>query len=243
MIADKFKWSGINWRVGHPWGVHHPNHPLSWYGNDSVRIDRFGYLYLNIQKEKYNYKGNIVPYNVGLVSSIDTFSYGVYEIEALLPRTPYCWASIWTCSAHGDWLHEIDICEAESDENGNYNTELFKGKPFRSMITTNVHYKDMFKEHKQLGMKGICKTKFYKGRKIDEFNYCKYKLVYVTNCIEIYVNDCLVRRITNKNALAAFNASPEFYFIINQEVNQYKFEDKYLNGVEPFVIKSVKEIL
>lgn len=235
----EFDFKGITWRVGHPWGNCHPKHLNSWFGEDTVRVTN-DKIVLTVNDNPKEFFGDIHPYSCGLISSVDMFSYGVYEAEIKLPATPNAWASFWTCSYYGDWLHEVDICEAETNDRGDYNTELFKGKLFKSSdVTTNFHYKDSFLEHHQVGAKGISKLRFISGIDIEDFN--KYKMTFDKNYIQIEVNDKCVRKLADKKVLKWFNNSPYFYFIINQDINLTFDKDDYMLKDE-MVIKSVKKI-
>lgn len=240
MEVNEFNWCEITWRIGHPWGNHHPDHHLSWCGKESVQINN-NKLELGVIKQNYDYNGENIPYNVGLVSSKDMFSYGEYEIDAKLPESQNTWSSLWTCSYYGNWLHEFDICESESNSKGTYNTKLFCGNLFKkSLVSTNVHYKDNNDIHHQIGAQWISKLKFI--NKIDINDYNTYKLVFQKDRIEYYINDNLIRKIADKKILGYINQSPYFYFILNQEVNQKEFTDKNLSSIEPLIIKSIKKI-
>lgn len=232
-----FEWKGVNWRVGHPWGNCHPEHKNSWYGEDSVFLHPDNLIYLQIKNNPLEYQGEIHPYSCGLISSINVFSYGTYKITAKLPNTPNSWASLWTCSYNGNWLHEIDICESEADLKGNYNTDLFVGKPFRSFVNTNFHYKDYMQAHHQVGLKGIPKCKFW--NKIDIDTYNTYILVFEPTKIEIWVNDTKVRTLKDKRVLEFFNNDPYFYFIFNQDVNN-KFTFENYQDRDEMIIRDFK---
>lgn len=234
----EFRWKNYNWRVGHPWGICHPNHLKSWFGDDAVVVgDK---IELKVIENPREFFGDIHRYSCGLITGVDEFSYGEYEIEAKLPTTPNSWASLWTCSFYGDWLHEVDICEAEADVNGGYNTELFRGKIFRnSYVTTNFHYKDSFLEHHQVGPKGIGKCRFINKIDIDDYN--TYGLSFTPEKIEIYVNNISVRTLKDKKIMSYFNHSPYFYFIFNQDIS-LEFSERDYEKRDIMMIRNFKKL-
>ena len=81
------EWSGYKWNTQERWGKVHKDKSWNHYDSDCVRVDNWGYLHLETSKSK-EIDGFTPEFGVGLISSVDKFGYGLYEVECKLPTGP-----------------------------------------------------------------------------------------------------------------------------------------------------------
>jgi beta-glucanase (GH16 family) len=131
------------WSISQPWGDFHPDYLHQYYGKDESFVsveDGCLNLYSRYKPKKfYDFKKNIniiIPYGVGLIVSKNTFKYGYYEINGILPTGKLLWPAIWL-TAEKTWPPEIDIVEAYSGKRSDYSNQF--GIPFVK-FQPNIHY-------------------------------------------------------------------------------------------------------
>ena len=207
MEYKEFEWSNHKWIARERWGSAHPIKPHWWYDPERVEIDETGMLHL---KTKYNpqYINEEVgesQIGVGLISSTEKFGYGEYEIEAKLPTGKHLWPAFWMW-AWESYPPEIDVVEAYSKYSNRLASfwngrllEYFTGKFWR--VETNVHLIDNSKE----GNWTLGAERSYFSFKRPSRNFFKYKLIWHKDKIEVYYNNKLNRRITDRKVLKQFD--------------------------------------
>lgn len=224
----KIKWCGYEWLTQERWGQIHPVKPKAWYDETAVEIrwsDEFkcDQLILKTHKNlKYfpelDVKSNV---GVGLVSCIEKFKYGTFEIEAKLPDGPYLWPAFWTW-AFESWPPEIDIFEAYSNSKGSYFNwgkphNIFSGKFWH--CATNFHLGKLPHNY-DLGAENHFWT--WKNPK-KTFNH--YMLDWRSDRIDIFFNHKLVRSITDEHVLHTFNQTHQNVIINNMIQDKHNDEN------------------
>ena len=94
----KIGWAGYEWITQERWGKWHKSKPWNWYDPKCVHIDNWGYLHLGTHKNPKQFGDIESPYGVGLISSVDDFGYGHFEIECKLPTGKKLWPAFWMWS-------------------------------------------------------------------------------------------------------------------------------------------------
>lgn len=225
------------WYLGQPWGEFHPDYPYQYYGNSTEFInvnDGILELYTIWKPKKFHdFKNSVsitIPYGIGLVNSNQSFKYGYYEIEAILPQGKYLWPAIWL-TAVKTWPPEIDILEAYSGKEGNYENKWgikhFKNQP-------NIHYG--FVQDKTKSSYGGFSCPIPKN---PTRRFVKYALHWTEGFIKIYYDGHFVFQCTQKNILDYFNKNDvEMTIILNNAI----LENAANMILKPsvFKIKSVK---
>jgi beta-glucanase (GH16 family) len=151
---------------------------------------------------------------VGLVSSENTFTYGTYEADVMLPKGTGLFPAFWLYSA-STWPPEIDIFEAWSRKSGLYTS---KGLPYFS-LASNVHYGEE-PNHPHIKSKSHLVFK-----KFDEC-FINFRLEWTPDRIEIFYNSRSVRKVTDQNILDWFNRDPSMWVIFNNGIEE---ESLYTN--------------
>ena len=116
---DNITWSGHEWLTKERWGRVHPDKSFCWYDPECVNVDNKGYLHLTTDKspnEIQHYNGKTYKPNLGtgLICSVEDFSYGRFEIEAMMPRGRNKWPAFWLWGSE-TWPPEIDILEGYTE--------------------------------------------------------------------------------------------------------------------------------
>ena len=166
-----------------------------------------------------NGETKIIPYGVGLVATLKGFGFGTYQWRVTLPKGVGLWPAVWL-AGETSWPPEIDVIEAYSDSKGDWSNRL----------NTNIHVGSNGENHKQIGAKRH-------GSYINKNEDIDFTLVWLPNCIKIYYNGFLCRRITSKYDLAWFNKNQ--IMILNTALNpEYLTKADYSSiSQAPFVIK------
>ena len=140
-IGDKLDEN--KWSMSQPWGDFHPDYVHQYYGKNEefIEVENSSLnLYARYKPKKfYDFKKNInivIPYGIGLIVSKNTFKYGYYEINGILPTGKLLWPAIWL-TAEKTWPPEIDIVEAYSGKRSDYSNQF--GIPFVK-FKPNIHY-------------------------------------------------------------------------------------------------------
>ena len=173
----------------------HPDYPCVFYDKEKISQEK-DVVRLTLgepsQSSVEYWDGAVYypQYGGGLIRSVDTFSYGYFSAEIMMPKGKGLWPSFWLCG-EGSWpLHgEIDICEGYSD---NHYLRIFT--PYFPWLnpswktTTNVHYQEDNK-HKQIGARSISAFKFYNPAD----NFIRYECEWTPDVIRIFMDGKLVR--------------------------------------------------
>lgn len=202
---------GYKWRPSQPWGDYHPGAPDWWYDPSCVDVTD-GVLRLQTKRHARTEHSNKI--GVGLVSSENPFTYGVYEADVMLPKGTGLFPAFWLYSAT-TWPPEIDIFEAWSRKSGRYTSKWI---PYYS-IASNVHY-GVEPNHPHIKSKSHLVLK-----KFDEC-FINFRLEWTPDRIEIFYNGRSVRRVVDPNILKWFNKDPYMWVIFNNGIEE---ESLYTN--------------
>lgn len=212
---ETIHWSGYEWIRQERWGQIHEKKTWAWYDPSAVKIDKDGYLHLKTKRNpKYFENLKVISTTgIGLVSCVEKFGYGIFEIEAKLPQGKNLWPAFWMWS-WDSWPPEIDVFEAYSNENGSYfnrNLDILWGN-FWS-CSSNVHLGKTPNNY-SLGAK-----RHWMGWKDPSKRFIKYKVEWTEDKIEIYYDGLSVRKIEDKNILSQFNGK-KMNVIINNSISK-----------------------
>ena len=192
-------WSGYEWMLQERWGLIHPEKPYTWYDDTAVEIVDNGNLLLKTHKNPRHFPDlNVTPQiGMGIVSCVNKFKYGIYEISAKLPKGKHLWPAFWMWS-WDSWPPEIDIFEGYSNKCASYFTfNLFK--PWK--VETSIHY---WKNGQRASHKG--ETHRW-GWKNPTNHFLKYRLEWRTDSVKYYYDNKLVKTVTDKLILDQLNAT------------------------------------
>jgi len=227
MEEDIIKWQGYEWLNRERWGRVHPGKPDAWNDPSAVKIDDDGFLRLYTHKNTkifHDEKGEEVISNVGigLVSCTNEFSYGLFEIEAKLPKGPYVWPAFW-CWSFDSWPPEIDMIEGYSNKRGSYfnwTYEALIGKWWK--VESNIHLKEKVKKSKSAG-DDVNRTWNLGGKpgwlgfKSPSKRFNKYGLLWTPTEISILFNGKKVRTIKDPNVMKQME-NVKMNIIINNSI-------------------------
>lgn len=200
----QIRFAEYDWLTRERWGKVHRDKPHWYYDDDQVRLEpETQDLILSLERKPINIpspNGRVNSYiATGLVSCIEKFSYGYFEIEATLPTGPNLWPAFWMWGWLS-WPPEIDVLEAYSNSRGSY----FKPRLFNPLgfwnIQSNVHYDKYNVDGREETMNIGGKTHWF-GFKNPANNSIKYSCYWDKDVIEIYYNGGMVRRITDSKIL------------------------------------------
>lgn len=223
----RIRWRGYEWITQERWGDHHPGGSQVYYDESQVIIDGET-LKLGVSYNPKKFESGEIPFGVGLVSCVQQFSYGTFELDAKLPNgQPWAWPAFWMWSWES-WPPEIDIIEAYSNSRGSYfnwTAEILLGKIWR--CETNIHLGAQPKNY-SLGAK---KHKF--TFKDPSKNWINYKLVWCEQSLEFYYDNKLVRVVNDEQSISQIRGK-KMNVIINNSLQkpasyldkQYFFEVK-----------------
>lgn len=200
-------WCGYEW-VTEKWGMINPKKSHIWY-DDSAVIENFdnsiNLLTHHCPKEfvigdKYIISSN----SVGLISNTTKFKWGIFEIEAKLPKGK------WFCPSFFLWseLSEIDIFKASSNKYYNI-LKKWTNNPLLWSIKSNIQIKNnnnLIKCH-NLGFRNLS----------DQ--WINYKLEWTPDYLKFYYNNKLVRFVDDKNIMKYINSN-EMNIVINNMVKE-----------------------
>lgn len=227
---------GYKWLKQERWGQVHPDKPYVWYDYESVIKHNDNHLSL-LSSYKPKFFEDIKrtsQMSVGLISSIDEFSYGKYDLEVKMPDLAYSWPAFWMWS-WSDWPPEIDIFEGYSDSKGRYDLswwkKLFENKFYK--VESNVHIKN---SDKKWNLGGIPHFFSYSD---PRKNFNKFSLIWRPDLIEFYYNDTLVRRIDDKEVLKLIEGH-KMNVIINNSCHSY--HRSHLKNIGTMEIKNFKYV-
>jgi hypothetical protein len=220
------EFAGYKWRPEQPWGDYHTDTPDWWYDPGCIDVTD-GVLRLQTRRHErkietihtrhdavLSHTIHMNKIGVGLVSSEDTFTYGTFEADVMLPKGTGLFPAFWLF-AEDTWPPEIDIFEAWSRKSGLYTS---KGLPYFS-LASNVHYGEE-PNHPQIKSKSHLVFK-----KFDEC-FVNFRLEWTPVRIEIFYNGRSVRKVTDQNILKWFNESPYMWVVFNNGIEK---ESLYTN--------------
>lgn len=180
----------------------HTGQPWMWYDCDAVYV-RNGMAELSAYREPntiHHWDGKTYNTTVacGLLRSVDTFSYGTFSAEIMLPKGKNLWPAFWLIGdGKEDWpaCGEIDIMEGWTNRFGGYHKIGKPQPPYFIPLnywntTTNVHWgKD--KEHHESS--GSRRLPIIFSLKRPAHNYIKYEVEWRPNTITFFANGHRVR--------------------------------------------------
>ena len=219
---NKINWSGRQWIPQERWGLIHPEKKYAWYDESAVNVLDNGNLQLKTHKNPRYFPELNVTSNIGmgLVSCLDRFKYGIYEISAKLPRGKNLWSAFWMWS----WdTHppEIDVFEAYSNNFGSY----FTFNPFKPYkVETSIHY---FDNGQKTSHKGA--THWW-GFKNPTKHFIKYRLEWRNDSVKYFYDNKLVKIVTDKNILEQLDATT-MNVIINNHPRENMSQSNPTNSV------------
>jgi len=172
-----------------------------WFDIHAVNLSPKG-LELSITDHILEDNDTIIPNGTGRIISKNSYSYGIFEWNIILPKGKQLWPAIWL--THADtWPPEIDVIEAYSNNDSFYNNKL----------NSNVYYGNSEENNKQI-------MAMSHGFLINENGLINLKLHWTKEFIRIYYNNYLVRQITNKKVLKSFNDNPIMKVIMNNGIRK-----------------------
>ncbi|MBE0640193.1 MAG: glycoside hydrolase family 16 protein [Bacteroidales bacterium] len=206
---ETIKWSGREWLTRETWGLYHPNNKLFWYDRSAVEVNGGGLLKLKVHKNPRQFDGSFIETGVGLISSVDDFRFGHFEIECMLPTGKHLWPAFWSYGRE-TWPPEVDIFEGYTKAGGNYFGTFFDALSLWN-VQTNAHWGNVNK-----GTKGSASPKtHWFGIRNPSRNYIRYRMSWFPDKIIIYYNNNEVRRFSEKPLLEQMNSQPSRVIINN----------------------------
>ena len=183
----------------------HPKQPWMWYNSRCVYVasDKEHAL-IEIWKQPKEIKhwdGKTYHPTVacGLLRSVDTFGYGRFSAEIMLPKGKNLWPAFWLVGEDEPWpaCGEIDIMEGWTNQFGGYFRFGIPQPPYLVPswnTTTNIHWKDIFLTgcggH---GYAGSRRLPLLFSLKRPAHNFVKYEVEWQPNTITFFVNGHRVR--------------------------------------------------
>lgn len=227
---DKINWSGYEWLTQERWGKVHKDKSWCWYDPSCVRIDNWKYLHLETHKNPTKIDKFKPQYGVGLVSSVEDFGYGIFEIECKLPTGPKLWPAFWLWSpSGGTWPPEIDIFEGYTDNRQGY----LKFNRFNPLgwwnLPTNI-WTHNNSDGKAVNLRA---RTGYSGFKNPATNFIKYTCTWSQEYIIIEHDDKIVRIIDDPKVLDHFKNKKMSVIINNHFQDDVPEGDNYSD----FVVK------
>ena len=210
-MSKNINWSGYEWLTQERWGQYHPSKDFCYYDPKAVSIDENQKLTLKTHFNPKTFKGKKINVGVGLISCVEKFSYGYFEIEAKLPKGKNLWPAFWMWSFES-WPPEVDIFEGYTRDKGSYFSFNKKNPLGFWKVETNIHLGSQ-PDNYSLGSKT-----HWLGFKNPSKTYNKYACLWVEDKIEIYFNDRLVRKITDEETMSQLKGKT-MNVIINNHVD------------------------
>lgn len=213
------EWCGHNWTTAMEGGRQiHTGQPWMWYDDNQVFPSSDGTLSLYAEYspaiiKHWNNKVYEPDIATGLVRSVETFGYGRFSAEIMLPKGHGLWPSFWLIGSNGEWPEagEIDIMEAWSNQLGYFR---FSIPQFPYIIqcwktTTNVHWKE-YEEHCYTGSRSL---PLVFSMKRPTKHFIKYEVDWQPDIITFYANGKRIRcygadvanRLVDKRMHVIFN--------------------------------------
>ena len=223
---NTFSWCGYEWITQQRWGQIHPEFTTQWYAPQCTWIDNQGNLNLAVFKHsKYFEELNVTsPIAIGLASCTEKFSYGTFELDAMMPEGRKTWPAFWMWSWES-YPPEIDVFEAYTDIHESY----FKFRLLRPFgfwnVQSNIHFRDSSGAKDMIGGRT-----HWLGFKNPKKYFINYKVEWYEDIIRFYYNKRVVRTITDKHILSQFKGT-HMNVIINNAVQNDMDMNKVLTNV------------
>lgn len=176
----------------------HTGQPWMWYDCDAVYVDN-GTAELLAYREYntiHHWDGKTYRPTVacGLLRSVDTFGYGTFSAEIMLPKGRNLWPAFWLVG-EGKWPKggEIDIMEAWSDKCGSYFRPTIPQPPYLVPswnTTTNIHWQEDGGRH---GYTGSRRLPLLFSLKRPANKFVKYEVEWRPDIITFRVNGKTIR--------------------------------------------------
>lgn len=200
-MMETIKWSGREWLTRETWGLYHPNNRKFWYDKSAITVEG-SMLKLRVHKNPRYFDNTFIETGIGLISSVDDFLFGHFEIECRLPAGKHLWPAFWTYGRE-TWPPEIDIFEGYSKGGGSYLGTFFDSLSLWN-VQTNAHFGS-----EAGGTKGAsgAKTHWF-GFKNPAKHFIKYKMSWYPDKIVIFYNNTEVRTFREKALLEQMNNQP-----------------------------------
>ena len=184
----------------------HTGQPWMWYDNIQVIVNSEYYngkkdwCALLYAEEKPNtiHHWDGKTYNptvaCGLLRSVDTFGYGRFSADIMLPKGKNLWPAFWLVGEDAPWpaCGEIDIMEGWTNQFGGYYRCGTPQPPFIFPTwdtTTNIHYE----ENGEHGYAGSRRLPIIFSLKRPAHNFVKYEVEWRPNTISFFANGHRVR--------------------------------------------------
>lgn len=229
-----FIWSGYEWLTRERWGSIHPQKAWVWYDPDCIAEDD-GVISLSIKyhPKTFNINGKEITsnYGTGIMVSEADFSFGIFEIEAILPTGTGMWPAFWLYSSE-DWPPEIDVFEGYSGD-ANYKRETCLGRIKKYRIMSCIHFRPEWNVKSGEPVSPL--TSHFNGHPATTWN--RYGLNWMPDKLEFTINGKVVR--TETKGIENL-ANYKMMVVINNHIaGDYK---DYFTVGEPFKIRQFKFI-
>lgn len=228
MDNKRLNWAGREWECSMEGGrIIHPSQPYYHIAGDMAHVEAGGILRLGLAdspRTVVHDGGTFTPrYAVGTVRTVDTYSYGRFSADIILPKGGGAWPAFWLTGAD-NWPPEIDILEGYADRNGSY-LDVFTNKfPFinvRYACESNVHYRDSGLEHRSTGAVAVKRAVL--GKKQPHEQYNNYAVDWRPDSIRFYYNGQLVNEVLTPQCHDMVNnvhnrdkaVPPRMYVVLN----------------------------
>ena len=186
---------GLHWQTAMEGGrLIHKDHPWQWYDEDCVAVfektNRICMIADHKPKHITYWDGEEFDPTVatGLLRSVETFGYGHFSAEIVLPQGRNLWPSFWLCGADEPWPQcgEIDIMEAWTGCLGYFRFGIPQ-PPYLIpswKTTNNVHWEYLDKH----GYTGSRSVPLFRSLKRPAKRFVKYEVEWRSSIINFYVN-------------------------------------------------------
>lgn len=242
IFEDRFN-SNLNldkWRYGQPWGIFHSVYLNQYYDTKgSQSFTNHNLLNLNTEySPKTIIKKNLpkwrqsdrlpdeftIPNAIGLITSKESFKYGIFKAEIKLPKEKNLWPAFWLCGENS-WPPEIDIMEAfTNDKYDDYRGRFFFKKRPNVRIEPNLHYGDVTKGTKQ----DYGSYRVFVNNATERF--VEYVCHWEKDFIKIYFDGVKVFQTTDQKVLKWFNGSKSYqYIVLSNGIRGESFNVNYSN--------------
>lgn len=200
------EFAGYEWLASQPWGDVHPIATDWWYDPSCVDVTDDILRLQTKRHERINGSGIQSHLGVGLVSSIQTFGFGDFEADIMLPRGTGLFPAFWLWGA-SSWPPEIDIFEAWSRSSGFYTSKCL---PYYA-LSSNVWWGN------GSSPENIRSKSHMVWRKFDEC-FVNFRLEWRPHRIEIFYNGKSVRKVTDVKILQHY-ATTQLRVVFNNGID------------------------
>ena len=233
-MKEVIRWSGYEWLKQEPWGIIHPDKPWNYYDPSAVEIDKDKMLHLKTHYNPREIKHGDTVYNpnygVGLISCLEKFHHGYFEIEAKLPTGYALWPAFWMYGS--PWPPEIDIFEAYTGTRQDYLHFNIYNPLAYNKVESCIHH-GIVAEGTKTSIPARAGMIFKDPRK----HFIKYGCLWTKNIIAMFYDGKCVRTITDKQILKEMD-KPQM-IVINNHLTE-KGLDKVKKQTSDFQIKYFK---